>query len=278
MDSRIHWIQLSYPTFIADISPPINLKEFERRLTVFFERSYYVLIGMASGIKEDSSKKMKNSLEEALVVYEKYSKQGRHLGVIFDGYEHFKSLLENDIPLMGQDQYLLGFDIDRSKMSLRQKDVISVQCLAQILWYLEGDILFSIELMAKRILNKENVFFELLKLKRFHNERTIKNWVRPIFPVCKEDRKKQAIEPQSVLGKIVCLPRIFSEKTVNFQKLRFAIGCLTSILKALDWDLENILKSKFISLLSEPLKFYSKMYVSDWTAEEFTRDGSIFDS
>lgn len=263
--------------------PPKDLGEFEDRLGVFLEQLRRLFFGLTYDVEATKTLKRNKSTEvlvEALCNYEKNLK-GKLKNEYLETVPFLKLVLERDASLFGKDRYLLGVERDRSGISLPQKNVIAVQCAAQVLWHMEGSKLPTIKAMEKRLLNRSDPWFKLLSLKRFTRDRTIARWVSEVFPVPKGSRKGRPSEKTSAdkaFKRLITIPGIFLSKTerINFLKLRFALVCLTHILKSLDWELESIWESKYIRHYVRSLKFYPVLYAKDWVCEAFAENSSIF--
>lgn len=236
------------------------------------------------------------ALMEALACGEKYFSDKEVINEQIDWRGFLKSVLETDAPLFNYEEYLfgsVGVKRDRSGLTEPQKEAIAFQAGGQVLWHLEKNKIPTIEKMKELLLDKTNLFWELFDLKessscpipRGWNPRTIENWVREIFPVPADLRKgrpsKKGIA-SSLFDNLVLIPEIFfeNEAKINFLKLRFALACLTRVLKALGWSLEKIIESHFIKLYIRPLGFeffvFSKSIIENWIREAFTKKGSIF--
>lgn len=236
--------------------PPSNLNEFEDRLGELLIHLKGLFFGLAQDVETGKTlKKEKGSeaLAKALCNYEKYC-QTKHdiffANGIWDLYNFLKLVLERDVPLLFNEIYILGVTRDRAGLSLPQKNVIAVQAAAQILWHLEKDKIPNIKEMRGRLKNKENPLYTLLELPRF-GSRTIEDWIREVFPVPHDERRGQPSKEgvsKGFFNELIPIPEIFLEegKKINFLKLRFAISCLTRVLKTFGWSREEICKSDFI--------------------------------
>jgi hypothetical protein len=263
------------------IKLPEDLSEFEDRLGVFLYDLQDLFYGITYEIETGKTLKRDmspESLVDILLVYEKRLQKGASLpSKTLETYSILKLCLEKDVYLFEKDSYLLGIERDRSGLSSPQKNAIAVQCAAQVLWHIEGNKILTIKAMVK-ILNsdKEYPFFELLELGRFNDERTIRNWVRAVCPIPMDQRKKRRSKDAVVFNTIVPVPDIFTDGKISFPRLRFALLCLSRVMKALGSPLSEIGQSKPIALLIGQLKFYPKLYAKDWIKEGYSSNGSIF--
>lgn len=261
--------------------PPKDLKEFEDRLGMFLHDLKNLFFGVIHEV--ETGKRVKRdtsiaSLVHALLRYEKHQNKNVPSPEMLETYPFLKLVLEKDAALFGKDRYLLGIQRNRSGLSTPKKNVIAVRCAAQVLWHLERSQIPTIEAMEDRLLDRKYPFYELLDLGRFHSPRTIEKWVRAVFPVPQAERKKHRTKNDSAFKNIIPIPNIFTDTGVSFPRLRFALICLTRILKTLNWRQRQIVDSEFSILLADPLKFYPRLYVRDWIDEAYSSNGSIFDS
>jgi hypothetical protein len=268
---------------------PKDLREFEDRigniLLKFKEHFFGLTYEVTSGrwLKRDTSNE---TLVTALRDQENhFKKNGNLLLEALDPYQFLKLALEKDASLLDNDIYILGIERDRSGLTRPQKNVIAIQCAAQILWYLEKNKIPSIESMERRLIDESNPLYDLLMLHQFSKtnpnnpeSRTVENWIRPMFPVPPDERKQKWNSKESYFENIMKIPGILTDKGTNFLKLRFALICLTRILRTFAWELDPILKSIFVQQIASPINFYPRMYVNDWVCEAFASNGNIFDS
>jgi hypothetical protein len=68
-------------------------------------------------------------------------------------------------------------------------NAIAVQAGAQVLWYLEKNKFPTIESMSEYLCDRKCPFYSLIEIDRFHDPRTIKNWISKIFPIPNNARK-----------------------------------------------------------------------------------------
>jgi hypothetical protein len=260
---------------------PCSDREFEERLGELLQYLRDRFFGITYEIVSSKTiKREKNNetLVEAMCNFEKCCNDKKYEALANEKlpiYGFLKLALEKDAPF--DSEYHLGIQRDRSGLSLPQKNAIAVQCAAQVLWHLEGSQIPSIEAMERTLLDRSRLFFDLLELDRFNNPRTIEDWVRAVFPVPRGDRKKGRLKSMTAFADIIFIPGIFTESGVSFPRLRFALVSITRVLKALDWQLSEIVKSRPIILLVEKLQFYPRLYVMDWIEEAYVFNGSIFD-
>lgn len=240
--------------------PPKDLKEFEDRLGNFEANLRDVLFGFTYNLETGKTLKRKKSTEsivEALCNFNEYSKNTTSSYIIedLDSFCLLRLILERDASLMiCEDTYLLGFKRDRSGLSVPQKNAIAVQATAQVLWYLNKNKLPTIESMTEYLLNKESPFYGLLRIGRFHNRRTIKNWISDVFPIPSSIRKGRPSqqEPSKINFKVLNpIPGIFmdEERVINVMKLRFTIQCLVRVLNVLGWSKNKIERSSLTKIL-----------------------------
>lgn len=244
----------------------------------FFSYMFYLDLGKR--LKRDTSNA---ALVEAMCEFEKHleNNNDRLATEFINPCEFLKLVLEKDAPLWGFEEDFfgpLGIKRDRSGLSLPEKNSIATQCAAQVLWHQEGAKIPTIESMVEKLRDRESPFFELLALGRFHNARTIEEWVRPMFPVPPEERKKHLLRNNRLFSDLAPIPGIISKAGTNFLKRHFATECLTRILKIMGWRLDLILGSEFINLLAGPVSYYGRLYLDDWINEAFAMKGNIFPS
>lgn len=272
------------PSWVIDRSTPHPSTPlwFEWKLAKVHEALSDRFFGYTYGIvskKMLKREKNENTLVEALLCFEKHCNENNKLPTEFlNPYNFLKLVLEENASLFGFEEELfgpIGIKRDRSKLFLPQKNMISLQCAAQVLWHLDGSKSPTIESMKRHLLKKEPILFQLLELSRFNNECTIKNWIRPIFPVPPEERKSP--QRRKNFDNIVPIPGVYSAMGINFPKLRFVAICISRILKTLEWQIDQINESTFIGLLSNPIHSYIRSYVNDWIREGYSSNGSIFD-
>ncbi len=163
-----------------------------------------------------------------------------------------------------------GIVRDRSGVTKPEKNEISIQCAGQILWYLEGNKIPTIESMKTRLLDQASPLFKLLEPDRFFDSEILLDRLRLIFPIPKEKRKEKW---NITVGDIpIPVPGIFTDAGINFPKLRFAVHCITTILKAFQWKINKIFESKFIEMLIPKGEYIFSWYVTDWIKESYKRN------
>jgi hypothetical protein len=140
-----------------------------------------------------------------------------------------------------------------------------------------------IESMSEYLCDKKYPLYHLLETNRFHDPKTIRKWIAKVFPIPNNARKgRPSLDkmPKEDFNTLTHIPDIFLENgnVINVLKLRFAIECLTQVLKSLNWSKKRMLESSLIGLYQTPLKFYVVDYVCDWITEAFEKNGRIFDS
>jgi hypothetical protein len=259
-------------------SPPKDLREFEERLGEFYERQYTRFFGLAFDISSGKTLRKEANAEalvKCLIDFEK-NEQPIYYAQI-ESYKFLKMALEKDAPLFENDMYLLGINRDRSGLFLPQKNVISVQCAAQVLWHLEKGKIPTIEAMQNYLFDQSKPFFKLLQLHRFQGQRTIKRWISAIFPIPPANRKMKSLPCEDSFQNLILIPDIYTNAGVSFPRLIFAISCLSQILHAIGWQTSQISHSCFIQQLTQPIQFYPRLYISDWITESFAMNGIIFD-
>ena len=267
--------------------PPKDLREFEDRLLDLLEYYYKSYFGLAYYLDFDERKRLEKntSFENLIDIALKCERKGPSvINIQLECYEFLKMALEKNFPFSERAQNLLGLHLDLSELTMPQKDIIAVQSVAQVLWYLEKSEIPSIEAMVeKRLKNRRHPFFELLefekdsKKRRPQNSRTLGNRVRAVYPVPQEQRKQHSKEV-GAFDAIIPISDIFTEKGINFPRLRFALICVTRVMKALDYPLGEIIKSRPIELLVDSLLFYPQRYARDWVEEAYSSNGSIYSS
>lgn len=269
-----------------EMTPPADERDFEARITKYEEDIKNKLFGLMYYLKESKTLKRDSSAETIVDFLCEYDKHADELFVItqcHDAYSLLKQILEKDAPFaICQDTYLLGFERDRTGLSGPQMNVIAVQAAAQVTWYLKKHKLPTIESMSEYLCDRKCPFYSLLEIDRFHDPRTIRNWISKVFPIPNNARKgRPSLDetPKDDFNTLIHIPDIFLENgnVINMLKLRFAIQCLTRLLKSLNWSKKRIFESPLIGLYQSPLKFYVVDYVYDWIAVAFEKNGGIFD-
>lgn len=272
----------------------------------FWERVLEVLENLRNscfGLTYDMlSKKMlprnkdNKTLIEALCYIDKYRKENKNLlpAEILDIYEFLKLVLEDDAPLFGYEEYIfspLGIQRDLSGISKTRKRTIAVQAVAQILWHIEKNNIPTIAAMRRKLLDKENPLYTLLKLNQLHvnddsESRSIENWVREVFPPPKDKRTEKRTRPSLKAGRpddsfntLISIPEIFwnDGNVINFPKLRFAIIALTMVLRTMGWSFDQIRDSNFIHLYQRQVPFQLELCMRMWIIEAFNEPGNILD-
>ena len=286
LDRRYSLLLKEMQTFSAEeMTSPADERDFEARITKYEEDIRNKLFGYMYYLKESKTLKRDSSVETIVDFLCEYDKHADELFVItqcHDGYSLLKQILEKDAPFaICQDTYLLGFERDRSGLSAPQMNVIAVQAAVQATWYLKKHKFPTIESMSEYLFDKKYPLYHLLEINRFHDPRTIFNWISKVFPIPNNARKgRPSLDetPKDDFNTLIHIPDIFLENgnVVNVLKLRFAIQCLTQVLKSLNWSKKRILESPLISLYQSPLKFYVVDYVYDWIAVAFEKNGGIF--
>lgn len=259
-------------------SPPKDLREFEERLGEFYECQYTRFFGLAFDISSGKTIRKEANAEalvKCLIDFEKNEQPIYYAHI--EAYKFLKMALEKDAPLFENDMYLLGINRDRSGLFLPQKNVISVQCAAQVLWHLEKGKIPTIEAMQNYLFDQSKPFFELLQLHRFQGQRTIKRWISAIFPIPSANRKMKNLPCDDYFQNLILIPDIYTNVGVSFPRLIFAISCLSQILHATGWQMSQVSQSCFIQQLIQPIQFYPRLYVDDWVTESFAMNGIIFD-
>lgn len=272
---------------VEEMIPPADERDFEARFGKYEEDLRNKLFGYMYYLKESKTLKRDSSVETIVEFLCEYDKHADELFVVtqqHNGYSLLKQILEKDAPFaIRQDKYLLGFERDRSGLSGPQMNVIAVQAAAQVTWYLKKDKLPTIESMSEYLCDKKYPLYHLLEVKRFYDPKTIRKWISKVFPIPNDARKgRPSLDktPKEDFNTLTHIPDIFLENgnVINVLKLRFAIECLTQVLKSLNWSKKRILESSLIGLYQMPLKFYVVDYVCDWITEAFEKNGRIFDS
>lgn len=264
------------------IEPPKTLQEFEDRLGDIFVALIKHYFGVAYYVYPTSKLTNSASIENLIKIanqVEKFSdrRKSESIDIPLDCYLFLKKTLESNFRFSKLDQDLLGMVIDRTNLTKPKKRMIAVQCAVQVLWYLEKDAIPTIEAMIAMLKDKKRPFFELLELQKTTNPQTLQRWIRAIFPVPKDQRKKRS-KVVSAYSSIVPIPALFTITGIKFPWLRFATISITCVMKACGCSSSEIINSSPIGLLVERLKFYPKLYVRDWVEEAYSTNGSIFDS
>lgn len=262
-----------------DFSPPKSLEVFEYRLFICLRDVKKMHFGYAHLLAEGKTLKKRTdpkALVDILLAHEKHSERIKRSRFSYkEAYEFLKYLLEKDAPTGLPDKFLLGFQRNRSGLSLTEKNEIAVQCAAQILWSMEGANIPTLEAMRTRLGTKNDPIHRLLKLSRFNNERTILKWIRPVFPVPSELRKDHK-HTAKYFENIISIPGIFTGRGVNFLKLLFALQCLTRFMKILGKQQEHIILTAPVQLLVGHFQFYLQDYAKEWIHQFYQDNGSIF--
>lgn len=258
--------------------PPKNLQEFEDRLMNYCLEVNESSFGLDHEILPGKILKKEDMGTDLMVkvLQELEKRESVVSNRVIDTYSFLKGVLEKDASLFGKDVYLIGLNRDRSGISEPKKNQIAVQAASQIGWFLDGTECNSIEKMTTRLLKKEEPLHVLLELERFNDRRTITNWINPMFPVPRQERKKKLHHRD--FSNLLMIPGIYTEKGVSFPRLRFALICLTRILKMFHWEVPKILESQFVQILSDRLQWYPKSYVKEWVIEAFSTNCRIFDT
>lgn len=277
-----YWFKLELPEPIRPSSaPPKELREFEDRLRKLYDLLYDSYFGIAHYVsrnkKISNDKSLENLIEIGIQCEKILNNRKCIIGRVCECYKFLKIALEKNYPFSDNAQAYLGVFIDRSGLTGPQKDEIAVQCAAQVIWNIEGERFPTIKAMIQRLRRKEDPLHSLLKLKDVSDDRTLRNWISPIYPVPHEERKKNPSKRAGFFNELIPIPGVRVDRRINFQKLQFVIVCITQVLKLLGWEEAQIADSKFISLLKEPLLFYPRMYLKDWVIEAYLGNGRIFD-
>lgn len=259
------------------IEPPNHLGEFEDRLMKlldhfqqYFGIAYYLDFGAKKRLKKDVSNK--NLIDIAI----NHATRGPSvINLHLDCYEFLKMALEQNFPFSLLAQSHLGLSLDLSDLTKPKQNVIAVQCASQVLWHHGKSSIPNIAAMKDKLLDKQEPFFDLLELGRFNNPGTIKKWVSAVYPIPKSQRKKRS-KPAGAYDNIIDIPDIFANRGISFPRLRFTLICTTRTMKALGYSLSEIVNSRPVALLAEPLKFYPRRYATDWIKEAFSSNGSIY--
>jgi hypothetical protein len=293
MDKPINWLnnmgesiseelglqfQLEAQNPDPSIEPPKHLGEFEDRLMKLLDCLYQGYFGIAYYLDFDERRTLEKnvSYKNLIDIAIKCATKGPSVvNVQFECYEFLKMALEKNFPFSPLAQSLLGLSLDLSDLTKPKQDVIAVQCASQVLWYLKKSNIPKIVTMKDKLLDRKEPFFDLLGLGRFNDPRTIEKWVSVVYPIPKSQRKRRS-QPDGAYDNIIDIPDIFTNRGTSFPRLRFAIICTTQTMKALGYSLSEIVNSRPVALLAEPLKFYPQRYASDWIKEAFSSNGSIY--
>lgn len=248
-------------------------------------------LGLADDLvlsKASKGDKSIESLVETLCRNKNYFAGKGPLSKHLDVYSFLKLVLERDAPLHEYEGHLLGslgIKRDHSRLSLPLQNAITAQSVAQVLWYLEKHNISSIEKMKKRLLDKKSHLDALFKLSDF-NPRTIRDWIGAVFPLPKDSRRgrpsKKGVS-SSLFDDLIPIPGVFLDDgaTINFPKLQFALACITRVLKAQGWQLEQIMGSKFVDFYTRSfrLTFFplACFLINDWVREAFFENSRISD-
>jgi hypothetical protein len=252
-----------------------------------FEKTFFGLSYLAPNQKEVKRDASFKAIIEILRPLREHSGDNNlTLGKI-DCFQFLRSVLEKNIPLFNNsvhnfdyEEFVFnhfGIKRDLSGLCLPEKNIISLQCVAQVVCQLEGNQIHTIKDLVQRLLQNGGFLFDLRRKGRFQSDRIIENHVRPIFPIPPGERKGSRFRNKDSLFILVPIPNINSKSGTNFQKLQYAIACMTRILKQFNWSISRILESKFIDLmLSDPIRSHLDLIVKDWVFEAHSEKGSIF--
>ncbi len=280
-------LSLSAPTeMLLSLYPADGFMEQLIEVLDGLEKSFFGLTYEIEGKKTLKKDTSSESLVRSLVLCEKRFSKQKVINEQSDWFGFFKVALEQDVSLQGYEKDVferVGLHRDRSGLSLPQKHVIAVQCAAQVLFDLRGESVRTIADLTQELLSKRSPFFDLLELQG-RNTRNVQNWVRPVFPLLPEKRKKRdhRLIKGLPLGEPVEIPEIFSERGVNFLAIRFALSSLTRILKVLGWTLNEIIHSKFVKLFTQRFAFHPVLcqimqwVTRKWLEEAYLTNGSIY--
>ena len=236
-------------------------------------------IALSKTIRKDRSNE---ALVEALINCEDYLLDKKVIHEHLDWYGFIKLVLEKDAPLFKYEECLIrvGIKRDRGGPSFTKSDKLklSIQCAAQVLWNLDGERFPTIEAMTRELLEAASPLRKLWIRPttgegEIYDPKTVADWIREIFPVPKENRKEKL--RTAVPKELIRIPGIFTANGVSFPKQRFAVHCLTLILKTLGWNAEQILASKFIAILTIPQPFFLPLYLRDWIIESHEGNAGI---
>ena len=256
-----------------DFSPPKSLEVFEYRLLICYRDTQTSHFGHAHFLAEGKTLKKRTdykALVDTLIVHEKCSKRVKRSRLNpKDVYEFLKYLLERNAPTGLPDEFILGFQRDRSRrlsktrleLSIPEKNKIAAQAAAQVLWFIEGERIPTLAEMGKRL--RQAPFTSLFGFHKLHKVPNFLSWIRPVFPVPSELRKQNQI-PSHHFKTVAEIPDIFTEKGVDFLRLLFALQCITRVMKSQGMNLNQIRESQPVSLLIGNFRFYLQDYAEDW--------------
>src|SRR6185295_2222884 len=138
--------------------PPKDFGEFESRLLAIVADldEQYGIYGLRQIPRLGREKCAATLARHLREIEQDIEKKGPVFEKILNIYEFLKTVLEQDAPLSQGDIYLLGVQRDRSGLSKPQKNMIAVQCAAQVLWLLKRNMIPNIETMEHSLLDSEN--------------------------------------------------------------------------------------------------------------------------
>jgi hypothetical protein len=253
------------------VSPPKDFREFEDRIGEFEEKLRNLFFGLTYDIETKKTLKREKTPEaivEALCKHEKYFQKHNVINEQLSPLFVLMLAIERDAPLVVcEDTYLLGIERDRSGLTLPQKNKISVQAAAQVLWYLEKDRIPNIGKMTNLLLDKSNALYKLFKIGRFSpTSRAITIWVSEIFPVPKGNRQGHKFHHSDHFDNLIRIPGVFQEgySTLNVLKLRFALDCITKVLELKGWTVDEIKRCDLVNFYLEPIRKYPLYLLCDW--------------
>jgi len=264
---------------------PKNFQELETRFFLYEERLRECLFGFAHklGLKKTIKKvESLDTIVDCLTEYEKIENKVNVYNEQFNPLQLINVIIEKNLPFMiCKDKYILGIERDRSGLSVPEQNRISFQVAAQILWAVKKNEHPTIESMIDCLEDEQNPFYLPLKVDRFNNPRTIRNWISEVFPIPKKERKRRLSDEEAsnhYFDVLVPVPGIFMEggSVVNFVKLKFGLEWTVQILKILKWSDEQIRSSNFVEQYRGSLTFYLPMYVDLWVDGALRDNGRIF--
>ena len=224
--------------------------------------------------------------QKSLIYFKKLSKKKHDVKEWWtSSFEFLKEVLEKDIYLLEQEEYVfsfMGIRRDYSGLPEAKKIEIIYQIEAQVFWYLEKNKFLTIEEMKKFLLKRKHPYFQSLSNRSNPNERMLCNYIRPICPIPKNLRKRGVSKkqiPESFFDKLIPLPTIFSKDKaiISFPRLIFLLRCMTLLLKSLGWSIEAIIESELTKIYTNPLQLYLAQYGEVWIREAFfCKEGRIF--
>jgi len=279
---------------MSEMGPPKSLEEFNKRLKSvvgdLFEEtyglSYHVGFSEKRLLNEVSNRNMIEIWKklESFNIKEcnrKLSDGNGHYSKCFreNPKSFLKEALEENFPFLKVTQKHLGIYIDRSGITLPEKNKITVQIAAQIIMSEEEKPVSWTLAELRRQIKANEELVDLLWLSRFSKERTIDEWIKPIFPIeihIKRGSKNKAFSFVFCEDSLISIPGIISKNSncINYQKLNVAITILSKILSIFGKTQEEILRHPVFSFYKKHVPLYFDYVCDEWAKEALLKDFS----